>query len=75
MTAVGGAGSEPTPCQGPDTMPAHQALHSPATDRSALRAQGRMHPRRAIALMMPGMDAPDVVEELTVRHRPGALGA
>lgn len=45
VTAVGGAGSEPMPCQGPDAMLAHQALHPPAAGRSSLRAQGRVHPR------------------------------
>lgn len=75
VAAISRARPEPTPCQSPDTVLAHQALHPPATDRSAVRAQGRMHPRRAIAPMMPSMETPDVIEELTVRHRPGALGA
>ena len=35
----------PAPSQSPDALMAHQALHPPATGRSALRAQSRMHPR------------------------------
>ena len=45
VTAVGRAGPEPTPCQSPDALTAHEALHPPATDGSALCAQGRVHPR------------------------------
>jgi hypothetical protein len=45
VTAVGRAGPEPTPSQGPDALAAHEALHASATGCSALRAQGRVHPR------------------------------
>jgi hypothetical protein len=54
-------------------MPAHETLNAPAADRPALGPQGGMHARRTVAPTVGGMDAPDVVQELAVGGRAGAL--
>jgi len=61
---VCGRVDQPTPCQGADAMPPHQALHPPEADRSFLRAHGWKHPRRAIPPMTFVMDSPNGVEAL-----------
>lgn len=69
VMAVGGAGAEPTPCQGPDAMAAHHPLHPPATGCSPLRTETGMHPRRAVVPVMLRMNAADIVEKATVGSR------
>lgn len=73
MTAVGRTEPEPTPRQGADAMPAHEMLHPPTADEPALSPQGGMHAWGTIASVVGGMDAPDVVQELAIGGRAGAL--
>lgn len=54
-------------------MPAHEMLHPPTADEPALSPQGGMHAWGTIASVVGGMDAPDVVQELAIGGRAGAL--
>ncbi|MDF2599447.1 MAG: hypothetical protein K0Q54_2270, partial [Methylobacterium brachiatum] len=56
-----------------DAMPAHETLHPPTADGPDLGLLGGMHARGTVAPMVGGVDAPDVVQELAVGGRAGAL--
>ena len=57
-----------------DAVLAHETFNPPAADGAALSPQGGMHARGTVAPMMGGRDPPDVVQELAVGGRAGALG-
>ena len=73
MAAIGRYGPEPACGCTPDAVAAHQTRHPAPAGGDALRAEGCMHARAAIAAIVATMNASDLDQKLSVGGGPLAF--